>query len=168
MPFIDAIRRLNKLKQRGIVKDYAIIGAVAAAAYIEPVFTQDLDVVVLADSDADFWETYRRVGEIAERLDGMHHILSGRPVQMFPSTLNPLYRDALAKARQSRIGGTRTKIVSAEHLVVLGLEAFRLKDKLRIAELLALPATDRDMIEKLIEEFDDVGQTLARRFESIA
>ena len=167
MSFTDAIRSLNRLKQRGIIKDYAVIGAVAAAAYIEPVFTQDVDIVVLTDTDDEFWNAYRRVGEAAEGLDGMHHILGGRPVQMFPSSIKPIYRDTLAKARRVRIGNVRVKIASPEHLVVLALEAFRYKDRLRIAELLTLPYIDRDTIRRLIEKFDDEEQTLAGRFGSV-
>ena len=122
---------------------------------------------MLADTDDEFWEAYRRVGEAAEGLEGMHHILGGRPVQMFPTTIKPIYRDALANARQTRIGNVRVKVASPEHLVVLALEAFRYKDKLRIAELLAMPTTDLAAIWKLIEEFDDEDRTLAGRFRSV-
>ena len=167
MSFADAIRRLNDLKQCGLIRDYAVIGAVAATAYIEPVLTQDVHVVVLVDSDDEFWETYRRVGEAAEGIDGMHHILGGRPVQMFPSTMKPIFRDALAKARQSRIGNVRVKVASPEHLVVLALEAFRYKDKLRIAALLELPNIDSMSMWRLIEEFDDEQGVLATRFQSV-
>ncbi len=167
MSFADAIRRLNDLKRRRLIRDYVVIGAVAAAAYVEPVLTEYIDVVVLVDTDDEFWGVYRRVGDGAEGLEGMHHILGGRPVQIFPSTMKPIYRDALTKARQSRIGNVRVKIASPEHLVMLALEAFRYKDKLRIAELLALPHTDREAVWKLIEEFDDEDGTLAERFCSI-
>ena len=166
MSFVDAFRRLNQLKRRRLIRDYAVVGAVAAAAYVEPVFTEDVDVVVLVDTDDEFWATYRRVGEAAEGLEGMYHILGGRPVQMFPTT-KPIYRDALANARQTRIGNVRVKVASPEHLVVLALEAFRYKDKLRIAELLATPTTDLGAIWKLIEEFDDEDRTLAGRFRSV-
>ena len=166
MSFADAISRLNQLKVRKVIRDYVVIGAVAAAAYVEPVFTEDIDVVVLTDTDDEFWDAYRRVGEAAEGLDGMHHILGGRPVQMFPSTIKPIYQDTLAKARGTRIGNVRVKVASPEHLVALGLEAFRYKDKLRIAELLESPTIDREAIWKLIEEFDDKEETLAERFRS--
>ena len=167
MSFVDAIRRLNELKRRRLIRDYAVIGAVAAAAYVEPVFTEDIDVVVLVDTDDEFWEAYRRVGDAAEGLEGRHHVLGGRPVQMFPSTMKPICRDAVAKARQSRIGNVRVKVASPEHLVVLALEAFRYKDKLRIAALLELPDIDSMSIWKLIEEFDDGQGVLATRFRSV-
>ena len=92
MSFADAIHRL--------IRDYVVIGAVAAAAYVEPVLTEDIGVVVLVDTDDEFWEAYRRVGDTAEVLEGMHHVLGGRPVQMFPSTIKPIYRDALTRWRR--------------------------------------------------------------------
>ena len=166
MSFADAIRRLNDLQLCGLIRDYAVIGAVAATAYVEPVLTQDVGVVVLVDSDDEFWETYRRVGEAAEGIDGMHHILGGRPVRLFPSTIKPIYRDTLAAATQTRIGDATVKVATPEHLVALALEAFRYKDKLRIAELLELPGIDTEAIWRLIREFDDEDGSLAERFRS--
>jgi hypothetical protein len=47
MPLVDAIRALNHLKQRGVIRDYVVFGMVAATVYMEPVLTQDLDINVL-------------------------------------------------------------------------------------------------------------------------
>ena len=47
MPLVDAIRALNHLKQRGVIRDYVVFGVVAATVYMEPVLTQDLDINVL-------------------------------------------------------------------------------------------------------------------------
>ena len=40
------IKRLNRLKEKGVIKDYAIGGAHAVAYYLEPVKTLDLDIFV--------------------------------------------------------------------------------------------------------------------------
>lgn len=137
MSFVDAIRTLNGLKRRGIIRDYVIIGAVAATAYMEPVLTEDLDIVVLADSDEDYVRDFRRVAEVADGMEGMHLILGGIPVQMFPSTTKPLYEATLPQARSTRIGGLRTKLAKPEHLILLYLEAFRDKDHQRIPNTFA-------------------------------
>ena len=50
MAFIEAVSALNDFKRHRIIRDYAIIGAVAATAYMEPIFTEDIDVVILVDS----------------------------------------------------------------------------------------------------------------------
>jgi len=49
------IRRLNRLKKTGVVRDYAIGGAHAVAYYLEPVKTLDLDIFLFVESDKDFY-----------------------------------------------------------------------------------------------------------------
>ena len=51
MSFVDAIRILNRLKQRRVIRGYVVFEAVAATAYVDPVLTQDLDIIVLVDTD---------------------------------------------------------------------------------------------------------------------
>jgi DNA-binding Lrp family transcriptional regulator len=165
MSFVDAIRSLNGLKRRGVIRDYVIIGAVAATTYMEPIFTEDLDVVVLVDTDDEYRRAFRRVAEHAEGQEGMHYVISGIPVQMFPSTTKPLYLDTLEKARLARMGSLRVKVAAPEHLVLLYLESFRDKDRVRIARL--LDVVDRDLLCTLLERFDDEQRTLARRLQTL-
>ncbi len=165
MSFTDAFRILNGLKRRRLIRDYAVIGAVAATAYMEPVFTEDIDIIVLVDTDDEYLQTFRRVAEVAEASEGMHHFLAGVPVQLFPSTTNPLFEDALAGARPVRIGGLRVKFASREHLILLYLGPFRYKDRLRIIHL--LPQADMHTVHSLLERFDDEKGTLARNLQTL-
>ena len=165
MSFEGAIRELNKLKRDGVMRDYALIGAVAATVYIEPIFTEDADAVVLVDSDDEYREVFNRVGEAAQAMQGMHYVFDDVPVQLLPTTTLPLYRDTFDKARTARIGNTHVKVATPEHLVVMGLEAFRPRDKVRIPLLLAV--SDAATLESLLEEFDDAQGTLAKRLGSL-
>ncbi|MCH7746026.1 MAG: nucleotidyltransferase [Chloroflexi bacterium] len=165
MGFEEAIGALNKLKQRKVIKDYVVIGAVAATAYMEPVFTEGLDIVVLVETDQEYYETFSRVAEYAEEMEGMHHIFGGIPVQMFPTTIKPLYRDALENARRTRIGKRRVKIASPEHLIIFFLEAFRDRDRIRIHSLLA--QVDMTKLNLLLKRLDDDKGTLAQRLQTI-
>ena len=61
MSFTDAFRVLNGLKRRLVIRDYVVIGAVAATAYMEPIFTEDIDIIVLVDSDEEYLSTFRRI-----------------------------------------------------------------------------------------------------------
>ena len=165
MSFTEAFRVLNGLKRRRLIRDYAVIGAVAATAYMEPIFTEDIDIIVLVDTDEEYLQTFRRVAEVAEASEGMHHFLAGVPVQLFPSTTKPLFGDTLAGARPVRIGRLRVKFASAEHLILLYLEPFRSKDRLRIIHL--LPQADMDIVHSLLERFDDEKGTLARNLQTL-
>ena len=144
MSFTEAFRALNRLKQRKVIRDYVVIGAVAATNYMEPVFMEDIEVVVLVDTDEEYRSTLAAIAQQAEARDGMHQILGGVPVQVFPSTIMPLYRDALESARQIRVDNLRVKFASAEHLILLYLLAFRERDHLRVRYLL----TGVDLLER--------------------
>lgn len=165
MAFIDAVAALNKFKRRRIIRDYAIIGAVAATAYMEPVFTEDIDVVILADSDEEYLRVYAAIAAESETMDGMHHILGGVPVQIFPSTVMPLYRDAVEQAKKVRIDSIRAKVATAEHLILLYLTANRPRDRLRVGYL--LEDADDNRLQSLLERFDDSQKTLAVRLRSL-
>ena len=48
-----AIEVMNELKEKGLIKDYAIGGAIAALRWVEPFFTQDLDIFVILEKEAN-------------------------------------------------------------------------------------------------------------------
>ena len=77
----------------------------------------------------------------------------------------PLYRDALESAWNSRVGRLSTKFASPEHLILLGLEAFRGKDRARIRELLL--TADMNLVGDLLERFDNEDNTLTTRLQDL-
>ena len=166
MAFIDAISALNEFKRRRVIRDYAIIGAVAATAYMEPVFTEDIDVVILADTDEEYLQAFGIIAEEAERQEGMHQVLGSVPIQLFPSTKTPLYRDAVEQAAKVRIGNARAKVATAEHLILLYLTANRQKDRMRVGCL--LDDVDESKLQALLDRFDDGEETLANRLQSLS
>ncbi len=165
MSFTDAFRILNGLKRRKVIRDYVVIGAIAATAYMEPIFTEDIDVIVLVDSDEEYLRAFRRVGELAEGQEGMHHIMGGVPVQMFPSSTKPLFKDVLDQALPVKFGRLGSKFASAEHLILLYLEPFREKDRLRIMNV--MPSAEKSKLRSLLKRYDDEKGTLARRLQEL-
>ncbi len=160
----ESIRALNSLKRQRVIRDYVLIGAVAATAYMEPIFTEDLDIIVLADTDEEYVETFQGVSEAAEDHQGMHVVLGDVPVQMFPTATKPLYKDALDKAQKARVGNLRVKVASPEHLALLYLEAWRAKDRFRVQELMS--SIDKRKLHSLLKKFDEKG-TLATRLKDV-
>jgi hypothetical protein len=165
MSIEGAIRKLNHLKQRHALRDYALFGAVATFAYMEPTVTRDVDVLVLVDADEEFWSVYRRVRGIGEGVVQDAILLDGTPVQLFPTTLGSLHRDAVLQGKRVRIGPVRTKVVPVEHLVLLLLQAYRPKDRIRVVEL--LPVANEPVLQDLFQRFDDEQKTLAKRFQTL-
>ena len=165
MAFIDAVAALNDFKRRRVIRDYAIIGAVAATAYMEPIFTEDIDIVILVDSDEEYLQAYGVIAGQSEGQEGMHQVMGGVPVQLFPSTVMPLYRDAVEQARKVRINNVRAKVATAEHLVLLYLTANRQRDRLRVSYL--IEDVDESRLQSILERFDDQQNTLAHRLQSV-
>ena len=163
--FSEAFQALNALKRKRVIRDFAVFGAVAATAHMEPVFTEDLDIIILVESDEEYLATFRRIVAEAEGLFGMHVVLGGVPVQMFPTTVKPLYRDTVQTAAIVHLDRRRVKVADVEHLILLYLESSRQRDKFRIQSL--LPKADEEKLRSLLERFDDENDKLAKRLQSL-
>lgn len=126
---------LNDLEQRGVFSRYAIGGAMAATFYVEPMLTFDLDVfIVLPGSTgpllslAPIYEALRSRG-YAEEAECVS--IEGVPVQFLPA-YNDLLAEAMTTAREVSYEGTPTRVLRPEHLVAIGLQTGREKDRERV------------------------------------
>jgi hypothetical protein len=159
------IKRLNRLKKTGVIKDYAIGGAHAVAYYLEPVKTLDLDIFVFAESDQDFYIFRAYIKKAGFRVRGTHVIIDDMPVHFLPGSLHPFINEAVRKGKRIRVKNIPTKILTAEYLVVSLLMAFRLKDKMVIPDLLGL--VDMEILRTIIKRFSDEETPLDQRLQRI-
>ena len=126
---------LNALERDGIIRRYAIGGAMAATFYAEPVLTLDLDIFVVLPETAGalltltpLYNDLRRRG-YPEAGDCV--LIEGIPVQFLPA-YNTLLEEALAEARETLYERTPTRVLRAEHLVAIALQTGREKDHERV------------------------------------
>jgi hypothetical protein len=163
------IKRLNRLKETGVIKDYAIGGAHAVAYYLEPVKTLDFDIFVFAESDQDFYIFRTYIKKAGFRMRGTHVIIDDTPVHFLPGSLHPFINEAIRRAKRIRVKSIPTKVLTAEYLIVSLLMAFRLKDKMVIPDLLELAdiETLRTIIERFSDEETPLDQRLQRILESV-
>jgi DNA-binding Lrp family transcriptional regulator len=159
------IKRLNRLKETGVIKDYAIGGAHAVAYYLEPVKTLDLDIFVFAESDQDFYIFRTYIKKAGFRVRGTHVIIDDTPVHFLPGSLHPFINEAVRRAKRIRVRSIPTKVLTAEYLIVSLLMAFRLKDKMVIPDLLDL--ADMERLRAIIERFSDEETPLDQRLQRI-
>jgi DNA-binding Lrp family transcriptional regulator len=159
------IKRLNRLKKTGVIKDYAIGGAHAVAYYLEPVKTLDLDIFVFAESDKDFYIFRTYIKKAGFRVRGTHVIIDDTPVHFLPGSLHPFINEAVRRAKRIRVRSIPTKVLTAEYLIVSLLMAFRLKDKMVIPDLLNL--ADMERLRAIIERFSDEETPLDQRLQRI-
>jgi hypothetical protein len=95
----------------------------------------------------------------------MYIFIEDMPVQFLPNYISPLFHSAIEEANIVEFEDIRSRLVSAEYLVLLLLTSFRPKDKIRIQSL--LNKVNRDLLLSLIERFDDEQKSLYKRYNEV-
>jgi hypothetical protein len=156
MAMKETLEIINAMEADGVIRRYAIAGAVAAYNYIEPAVTDDLDILISFDDSSDQASTglvtlapifsyLKAKGFDQHRKEGI--VIAGWPVQFLPIA-NALDADALAAAQEVQIalndnvGSVRTRILCPEHLVATSLRVGRPRDLIRITQFLEERAVD--------------------------
>lgn len=156
MSIESTLKILNELTERGIISDYALCGAVAAARYIEPVSTYDIDVFVELPSSSkvitDPTPIFAFLRERGYQMEGEHVVIDGWPVQ-FLAPPGELGDDALESARTLDVDGISISVLRAEHLAALALQTGRPKDHMRLAELVKSSDFDNEVFESIVDRF---------------
>jgi hypothetical protein len=156
--FTAALAAIYRLKSEGVVKDYAIGGAMALAFWSEPIPTFDLDVFVLLPSKGVLvslepiyeWARRNNYREEAE------HIFIGRmPVQFIPAH-NALAEEAIATAAELDFEGQPARVIRPEYLIALYLEpSARTHKRLeRAAALLEEGSVDRELLNTVLAKYN--------------
>ena len=132
------LKVINRMEADGVIGRYAIGGAVAAIFYVEPFTTYDLAIFFAVEetggliSLTPIYEYLARKGYESE--DEAINV-EGWPVKFLP-TYNPLVAEAVEQAAEIKFKRTRTRVMSAEHLVAIMLQTGRSKDYSRAAKFL--------------------------------
>lgn len=132
---------VNQMQAEGIIGKYAMGGATAAIFYLEPRFTEDIDVFIHMELSENGLllglgpiYTYL-ISKHNARLKGEYVVVDEWPIQFLPPPTK-LAEDALNKAIQVDVDGEPLWIFTAEHLAAIALETGRSKDKLRVNEFI--------------------------------
>lgn len=132
----ETVQYLAKMRDSGVITDYALGGAMAAIFYIEPISTFDLDVFVALPQSSDtslitLTPLYNHLRAAGFQEDKECVVIAGIPVQFLPA-FNPLIEEALANALEMDYEDVKVPVFSAEHLVAIALQTGRGKDYARI------------------------------------
>jgi len=160
---------LNGMERAGVIRRYAIGGAVGAIFYMEPFLTYDLDVFVFLPQTksglttvSPIYQYLRRKGYQTQR---EQIVIEGIPVQFIPA-YNELVEEALKGARELFYKRTRTRVLRAEHLLAIMLQTYRPKDRARMTQLLEEARIDLRYLRRIIARHGLQGkwQEFKRRF----
>jgi hypothetical protein len=89
IPLADVLRAANELVSAGLIKDYALGGALAAIYYTEPVATYDADIIFIASDqtlNAGIPEIYSHLKSKGWRVEREHLLIKDFPVQFLAAT----------------------------------------------------------------------------------
>ena len=120
----EVIAAIEDLKERGLIQDYAISGAIAQLFWDEAVVTFDLDVLVLLGPVENVLDPLRGIYEwAAERgyeTRAEHIMISDFPVQFLPAP-DAVSEEAVRNAATVDSGGVPMRVVRPEYLIALWL-----------------------------------------------
>jgi predicted nucleotidyltransferase len=165
MGFKEVLTRLNDLRATGIIQDYAIGGGYAATFYDIPMFTYDLDVLVVLPTENDYHRLYEHFRTKGAKIEKEHIFIEGMPVQFFPNYISPLYNSAIEAANIVDFQGVSSKFVSIEYLIALYLTAFRRKDIIRVQSL--IKKANKKLLLDIIRRFDNEQYKLYERYKRV-
>jgi hypothetical protein len=138
----------------GIIREYAIGGAIAAIYYLEPFETSDLDIFIQVDVEGSalmiLAPIYNYLLERGYQAYGEFINIEGVPVQFLPS-FNPLTDEAITKAETIRYDRVRTRVMRPEHLVAIMVAIGRAKDYLRINMFLEQCVVDMRKLKPVLK-----------------
>jgi len=154
MKIQDVLVMLNQLERDGVIKRYAIGGAVGATFYLEPVSTLDVDVFIafkpqpgnIIVSPVPIFDYLKGFGC---KMEGEYVFISGWPVQFLPAS-GPLLEEALENAVEVDVESEPARVLTAEYLAAIALQTGRAKDKARVLQFVEGDAIDRARFEAII------------------
>ena len=157
---------LNAMHQAGVIRNYALFGAVAQMRYTEPVATLDADVLVAVPAP-DRLDVLGGIYEFCAargyRPEGEAIRVGAWPVQFVPA-FSPLTQEAMEQADVADFEGVALRVVRADHLAVIALSVGRAKDFTRILAILESGSVSRESIGSLAARHGLAGAW--HRFES--
>jgi hypothetical protein len=162
-----ALHVINGMVNAGIIRKYAVAGAVAALNYIEPAVTEDLDVLISVEDFEDRTSGITTLGPLISYLAGLGYsefkkegiVIEGWPVQFLP-VANSLDAEALAQAVEVEIEPDRgsqpvkVRVLSPEHLVATALKIGRPKDRERVLRFVEEKAVNLSRLRSVLARHD--------------
>ncbi len=151
IPLADVLRAANDLVASGVIKDYALGGALAAIYYVEPFTTYDADIIFIAAEEgltAGIPQIYSHLQERGWRVEREHLIVKGFPVQFLAAA--GLTEEAVREARPIEYEGVPAKVFRPEHIVAIAASVGRHKDLARIEQLLDQAEVDRTYLDHIL------------------
>jgi hypothetical protein len=153
IPLADVLRAANELVSAGLIKDYALGGALAAIYYTEPITTYDADIIFIA-SDKTFGipAIYSHLSSKGWRVERDHLLIKNFPVQFIAAS--GLTEEAVREAKPIEFEGVPAKVFRPEYIIAIAASVGRHKDLARIEQLLAQVKIDKALLDDVLRRYN--------------
>jgi len=151
-PLKKVFEVMNDLVREGLIKDYALGGAMAAMRYTEPFTTNDADIFfapVTGDLTAGIPAIFEYLKKKGYEPKADHVVIGGFPVQFLATS--GLTDDALKDAPTIDFEGVRTRVFAPEYLAAEAVRLGRPKDKVRLEMLLRQAKMNRKKLRSILK-----------------
>ena len=147
------IQVINRMKEDGVIENYAIGGAIAAMFYIDPFNTEDLDIFFSIRGSEDTLDFLSPIYEYLKgrgyQAEGVMINIEGWPVQFLP-LYKPLVEEAVEHAVETDYNETPVRVIRPEHLVAIMLDTGRPKDYARITRFIEAGLVDMKSLTDIL------------------
>src|SRR5205809_2444952 len=155
IPLADVLRAANELVSAGIIKDYALGGALAAIYYTEPFTTYDADIIFIASDktlSAGIPAIYLHLQSKGWRIEREHLLVQDFPVQFLAAS--DLTEEAVRKAKPIEFEGVPAKVFRPEYIIAIAASVGRHKDLARIEQLMSYAKIDKAMLDDILRRYN--------------
>jgi hypothetical protein len=155
IPLVDVLRAANDLVSAGLIKDYALGGALAAIYYTEPVATYDADIIFIATDktlSAGIPAIYSHLQSKGWRVEREHLLIKDFPVQFLVAS--GLTEEAVRDAKSIEYEGVPAKVFSPEYIIAIAASVGRYKDFARIEQMLDQVKIDKTLLDDILHRYN--------------
>ncbi len=154
IPLADVLRAANELVSAGLIKDYALGGALAAIYYTEPITTYDADIIFVASDktlSAGIPAIYSHLQSKGWRVEREHLLIGNFPVQFLAAS--GLTEEAVREARPVQYEGVPAKVFRPEYIIAIAASVGRHKDFARIEQMLDQVKIDKALLDDMLRRY---------------
>ena len=154
IPLTDVLRAANELVSAGLIKDYALGGALAAIYYTEPITTYDADIIFVASDktlSAGIPAIYSHLQSKGWRVEREHLLIGDFPVQFLAAS--GLTEEAVREARPVQYEGVPAKVFRPEYIIAIAASVGRHKDFARIEQMLEQVKIDKALLDDILRRY---------------
>ena len=153
IPLADVLRAANELVSAGLIKDYALGGALAAIYYTEPFTTYDADIIFVAtDTTAGMPAIYSHLQSKGWRVEREHLLIKDFPVQFLAAS--GLTEEAVREAKAIQFEGVPAKVFRPEYIIAIAANVGLHKDFARIEQLMSQTKIDNAWLDDILRRYN--------------